>query len=186
MGRTVRYIALLRAINVGGKNIVKMEELRARFAELGLENVRSYIQSGNVFFDTEETDREALTRRIEDHLLATLGSEIGVYLRTLPEVEALLTLDPFRAVEVTPDVRLCVLFTDPKLPGDLDLPLVSPKQDIELHAVTDAELCYVMRVVNGRPSDPTSFFKATFGRPVRGTTRFFGTTAKILEAARKG
>ena len=185
----MRYIALLRAINVGGKNIVKMDALRALFAELGLENVRSYIQSGNVFFDTDgadEADRERLRRRIEGHLLAALGKEVGVYLRTVDEVAALLALDPFRAVEIAPDVRLCVLFTEPGLPDGVDLPLVSAKGDIELVAVTGAELCYVMRIVNGRPADPTRFFKTTFGGQLMGTTRFFHTTAKILDAARAG
>ncbi|HEV2405968.1 MAG TPA: DUF1697 domain-containing protein, partial [Ktedonobacterales bacterium] len=77
----MRYIALLRGVNVGG-HVVKMERLRALFAELGLSNVRTYIQSGNVFFDTEQTDRVALTASIEEHLRAALGYAVPVFLRT--------------------------------------------------------------------------------------------------------
>ena len=55
------YTALLRAVNVGGRT-VKMERLRDLFSELELGNVRSFIQSGNVFFDTPRLDREELTR----------------------------------------------------------------------------------------------------------------------------
>ena len=68
----MRYIALLRGINVGGHQ-VKMDALRGHFADLGLANVGSYIQSGNVFFDSDEADRYALQARIEDRLRAALG-----------------------------------------------------------------------------------------------------------------
>ena len=80
------YIAFLRAINVAGRT-VKMARLRELFAELGFANVRSYIQSGNVFFETDETDRALLTGMIAGHLLQALGYEVGVFLRTIPEVE---------------------------------------------------------------------------------------------------
>src|SRR5512146_2301016 len=70
----MRYIALLRGVNVGG-HMVKMERLRALFAELGLDGVRTYIQSGNVFFEAADGDRAELTRAIERHLRAALGLE---------------------------------------------------------------------------------------------------------------
>lgn len=184
----MRYIAFLRALNVGGKNVVTMEALRGHFSALGFTDVRSYLQSGNVFFDTDrgESERSLLTRHIEGRLRDALGTEVGVYLRTLPEVAALLALDPFRDVELTPEVRLCVHFTEPGLPRDLPLPLVSPKGDVELLAATDAELCYAMRLVGGRPPDPTRFLASASGRRVPGTTRFWGTTARILAAAERG
>lgn len=60
-----RYVALLRGINVGGGNIIRMAALRACFEAGGLENVATYIQSGNVLFETAETDPGALARRLE-------------------------------------------------------------------------------------------------------------------------
>ncbi len=63
----MKYIAFLRGINIGGHQ-VKMEQLRELFRKLGLTDVRSYIQSGNIFFETAETDRVRLTRKIEQHL----------------------------------------------------------------------------------------------------------------------
>jgi uncharacterized protein (DUF1697 family) len=59
------YIALLRGINVGGKNLIKMPELKACFEQDGFEDVATYIQSGNVLFATPETRNAALTDRIE-------------------------------------------------------------------------------------------------------------------------
>ncbi len=60
------YIALLRGINVGGKNIVRMAELRECLAEAGLTNVRTYIQSGNVVFAHQKTGADALATTIRD------------------------------------------------------------------------------------------------------------------------
>jgi len=63
-----RYIALLRGINVGGKNIIKMSELKASFENMGFKKVATYIQSGNVLFDSDETETELLTLKIETEL----------------------------------------------------------------------------------------------------------------------
>jgi uncharacterized protein (DUF1697 family) len=176
------YIAFLRAVNVGGR-VVKMERLRELFTELGLRSVRSYIQSGNIFFETERTDRAALTREIAAHLEKALGYEVGVMLRTIPEVEALIALDPFREVEVTPDIRLYVIFLAEPVPVPDELPLRSPKGDCDIIAVTGSEILAVFRLVNGRPTDPSAFLGKTFGK-VDATTRFFHTTEKILRAAK--
>ncbi|QKW19328.1 DUF1697 domain-containing protein [Kitasatospora sp. NA04385] len=180
------YIAFLRAVNVGGRT-VKMDRLRELFAELGLEGVRTYIQSGNVFFRTAETDRAALGARIEAALEAGLGYPVPVMLRTVEEVEALLALDPFAAVEVTEDERLCVLFLSEPLPEEVTaaLPVASPKGDWEMIGATAGAAFVVMHVRNGRlNSNPATAFPTSYRG--QATSRFFHTTAKIAAAARKG
>jgi uncharacterized protein (DUF1697 family) len=79
-----QHIAFLRAINVGGRT-VKMDALRALFSELGLANVRTFIQSGNVVFDAPGK-AVALERRIEAHLLEQLGYEVETFIRSPDEV----------------------------------------------------------------------------------------------------
>lgn len=175
------YIAFLRAINVGG-HVVKMDRLRALFSELGLENVRTYIQSGNVFFETTETDRSALIARIEQHLFQALGYEVATCLRTVPEVEHALCLDPFKDMEVTPDTRHYIVFTSAPIPGD-QLPIISPKKDFEVLQATPGEAFVLLRLINGRPGNPAAYIEKTF--KVKATARFFATTAKILQAANK-
>lgn len=178
------YIAFLRAVNVGGR-VVKMERIRALFAELGFGSVRSYIQSGNVFFDTAETDRAALTRRIETHLADALGFEVAAMVRSVPEVEAALATDPFRGVEETPDGRLCVVFLSEPVPVPAALPLTSPKGDCQVVAVTGAEIFLVLHLVNGRPADAGAFLAGAFGSSdAKATMRYYGTTQKILRAAK--
>jgi uncharacterized protein (DUF1697 family) len=176
----VEYVALLRGINVGG-HTVKMERLRELFAELGLGNVRTYIQSGNVFFETAQVDRRALTRTIEQHLRAALGYDVPVFLRTVAELEEIVANDAFGHVEVSPDTRLCVVFTSSSIPGDLALPVSSPKGDMEIIHTTEYEAYIVWHIIDGRP--PAAYnFKALGNKT---TTRFFHTTAKILAAAKK-
>ncbi|WP_232247688.1 DUF1697 domain-containing protein [Kitasatospora azatica] len=182
---TTIWIAFLRAVNVGGR-VVKMERLRELFGELGLAEVRSYIQSGNVFFRAEpDVDRAALTRRIEQHLAAALGYPVPVMLRTVDEVAAAVAGEPFAGVEITPEVRLCVVFLSEPLPADLVLPVRSSKGDLEVIAATPGEAYVVARHIAGRPAgNPAAVFgKAYAGQ---GTSRFFHTTEKILAAARKG
>ncbi len=176
------YIALLRGINVGG-HTVKMDALRRLFADLGLANVRSYIQTGNVFFDADEEERPVLRRRIEGHLQSALGYAVPVCLRTVEELERVVALDPFTGVAVTPDVRLSVTFLAEPAAIDLPVPSRTPKGDFELVGKTDAELFVVWHLVNGRPGNGFTGMEKII--PVPTTTRFWHTTAKILEAARR-
>jgi uncharacterized protein (DUF1697 family) len=71
-----RHLALLRGVNVGGKNLVKMAELRLAFEELGFEDVSTYIQSGNVLFRAPRQKRDALAAEIERDLSKRFGIEL--------------------------------------------------------------------------------------------------------------
>ena len=93
------YVALLRGINVGGKNKIKMADLKAAFEELGFSGVQTYIQSGNVLFESNEGE-EALVKRIENKLEDAFGFPIPVILRTSVELEQLIAGCPFSEEEV--------------------------------------------------------------------------------------
>jgi uncharacterized protein (DUF1697 family) len=181
-------VAFLRAVNVGGR-IAPMAKVRELFEELGLGGVRSYIASGNVFFTPKDplpplgADRDVLTAEIEDKLEQGLGFDVPVMLRTVSELEAALAAAPFDQVEVTPEVRLSVVFLSAPLAG-ITLPLRSPKGDWEVLHATDGEAYVVMRLQNGRMGgNPIAGIEKSYD--VRATARFFHTTAKILAAARK-
>jgi uncharacterized protein (DUF1697 family) len=175
----IEYVALLRGVNVGG-HAVRMEVLRGLFRELGLTDVRSYIQSGNVFFACPPGRRAGLAAQIEGHLARNLGYEVPVILRTVPELAQVVARDPFRDVVVTPDTRLCVVFAAETL-ARLNLPVRSAKGDVEIIDMTAQEAFLIWRLVNGRPPDSENFLARTLHTQL--TTRFFHTTAKILEAA---
>jgi uncharacterized protein (DUF1697 family) len=80
-----RYVAFLRAVNVGGR-IVKMDELRGLFADAGFTNVETFIASGNVIFDTRVKPGAALEAKIERALKTALGYDVPTFLRSLEDV----------------------------------------------------------------------------------------------------
>lgn len=94
------YIALLRGINVGGKNIIKMVDLKKVFEAIGLHEVKTYIQSGNVLFRSNETE-ESLCNKIEHEIEAAFGIPVKVILRTSIELEQIILNCPFSKEEVT-------------------------------------------------------------------------------------
>lgn len=89
------YIAFLRGINLGKRN-VKSDELRSIFSDMGFENVRTYIASGNVLFDAKEKDSEKLTKKIEKGLEDKLGYKVIAFLRSEAELESILENNPFK------------------------------------------------------------------------------------------
>ncbi len=93
------YVALLKGINVGGKNIIKMAELKKVFETIGLYEVKTYIQSGNVLFKSNE-DEDALRNKIEDEIEAVFGFYVEVVLRTREELEKIVSTCPFSDKEI--------------------------------------------------------------------------------------
>ncbi len=89
-----RYVALLRAINVGG-HVVKMEKLRTLFEELGFSDVETVIASGNVLFSSSAWNIAALEEKIERHLASALGYEVTTFIRTPDEMKDVAGFDPF-------------------------------------------------------------------------------------------
>ncbi|GGP16708.1 DUF1697 domain-containing protein [Oceanobacillus neutriphilus] len=94
------YIALLRGINVGGKNKIKMAELRESLTAIGLENVRTYIQSGNILFQSGKQEKK-LSEEIEHKIMQDYRLSIPVTLRTREELEQITTACPFSTEEIT-------------------------------------------------------------------------------------
>lgn len=90
------YVALLRGINVGGHHKVKMAELRSMFESIGLSRVQTYIQSGNVLFDSTD-DANVLRQRIEQEIEKVFSLSLTVLLRTSTELEQIITNCPFSA-----------------------------------------------------------------------------------------
>ena len=89
------FIALLRAINVGGTGMLPMMELSALCTDLGFENVRTYIQSGNVVFRTRRRDLETLANEIRSAIGAETGHPVTVVLRTARELAQVVGSNPF-------------------------------------------------------------------------------------------
>ncbi|MFL5562434.1 MAG: DUF1697 domain-containing protein [Gemmatimonadaceae bacterium] len=97
-----RYIAFLRAINVGG-HVVKMDALRTHFESLRLANVETFIASGNVIFDAPTGGATSLEEEIEHQLAKKLGYEVATFLRAPTELAAVVAQQPFGATDPLDD-----------------------------------------------------------------------------------
>ena len=88
------YVALLRGINVGGKNKVEMKRLKAAFEEAGMTTVRTYINSGNVIFSSNSRSRAGLTEVLEKTIARTFGFKVDVLVRDLKNIRAVVKALP--------------------------------------------------------------------------------------------
>ena len=98
----MRYVALLRGINVGGNKKVPMGDLRALMVELGHEEVQTYLQSGNVVFSSTRRGAAKLAAEIETAVHETVGVECRVLVRTLDEVRRAVEANPLPEAEGDP------------------------------------------------------------------------------------
>ena len=108
------FVALLRAVNVGGTGKLPMSELRGLCRDAGFEDVATYIQSGNVVFSSR-LGKATVQRRLEKALVTKTGKPVGVHLRTPSELDEIIKRNPFK--RAAPN-RLLVLFLDRALPQD--------------------------------------------------------------------
>ena len=89
------WISILRGINVGGRNAIKMDALRNMYVQLGFSEVQSYIQSGNVIFKTELTDSKSIEKIISTEISKTFGFEVPVMVVEREECRKTINLNPF-------------------------------------------------------------------------------------------
>jgi uncharacterized protein (DUF1697 family) len=104
------YIAMLRGINVGGNKRVKMDELRKSFEALGFEQVKTFIQSGNVVFKAGKTSSTALGKKIEAMMVSDFGFSASVIVRTGAELSAAIAANPFLTQRGIDHEKLHVVF----------------------------------------------------------------------------
>ena len=170
-----KYVAFLRAVNVGGTKIIKMNELRMMFDSFGLRNVQTHIQSGNVIFEARASS--TLEAKIEKQLEKTLGYKTEVFLRSMEEVESIANQNRFQPEE---DETLHVVFLRAK-------PAKSQIDNLEKFNSAADEFAVIGReVYNLRHDRDRSVFSNNFIEKIfnRTTTRNITTVKKILEKYR--
>jgi uncharacterized protein (DUF1697 family) len=125
------YVALLRGINVGGKNLIRMPALKAAFEAGGFEDVATYIQSGNVLFRSASAGSSLLARRIEEMLSAAFDYRASVVVRSHAQIRAVVEGAPngFGADPAT--FRYDVIFLKEPLTAKAALKTVSTREDVD-------------------------------------------------------
>jgi len=142
------YLCLLRGINVGGNNIIKMTDLKKAFEDCGFAEVRTYIQSGNVVFTTPETDPQALEEKIEKHLSERFHYSSRVVVLS-DAMLAQVAQEAPKGFGQSPDLyRSDVIFIkSPKTPGDI-LPTLELKEGVDT-ASGGSYALYFSRLISG-------------------------------------
>jgi uncharacterized protein (DUF1697 family) len=149
-----RYLAFLRAINVGG-HTVKMGRLRQLFEALGFTNVETFIASGNVIFDTRAARTAALEAKIERHLFAALGYEVTTFVRTTVELAAIAAHVPFAPAELADPANGLYIGFLPAVPSpDASARLEALRNPVDDFAQAGRELYWLRRTNLSDPNHP--------------------------------
>ncbi len=161
------YVALLRAVNVGGRGILKMDDLHAACLACGLDNARTFLQSGNVVFDSTRTER-SLKQELERKIADKMGRAVGVLIRTAAELRAVVEANPF------PD-------GDPSLIGIFFLPKALPIRlltELELGGPEDVQM--IGREVYVHYPDGIGRSKIKIPFAADGTSRNLNTITRLV------
>jgi uncharacterized protein (DUF1697 family) len=168
-----RYIAFLRAINVGGTTIIRMSDLKRMFESFGLENVETYIQTGNVIFDSLENSASVLEEQIERQLEAAFGKRIQLFVRTIREVAAMVEECPFDPQE---GETVYVAILDEKPAKKSTEALLLLRSEADDFAVKGKEV-FALRRDRDRSIFSNNLVEKTLGIPA--TTRNLTTIRKL-------
>jgi uncharacterized protein (DUF1697 family) len=173
------YIALLRGINVGGKNIIKMEALKQCFVDMGFSDVKTYIQSGNVIFKTQESDKFELMKEIENQLLKTFAVEIKTLVITADELQEIVEQAPEHFGLESDNFRYDVWFLLPSITADEIPSNVKLRERVDF-LQTGKNALYTSRLTSEmNKSYLPKFIKTTMYHHV--TIRNWNTVTKLLE-----
>jgi uncharacterized protein (DUF1697 family) len=176
-------ICMLRGVNVGAHNRLKMEDLRAMCAWMKLRHAQTYVQSGNVVFRTDERDVAKLTRNIEDAIEKKFGFRCDVICRTTAEMKRVVARNPFaKRVGIEPG-KLHVTFfgTDPGEPGRAKVRGIQADPE---ELFMERRECYI-HFPNGAGRSKLAWSEIPKMLEVTGTARNWNSVMKMLEMAEK-
>ena len=173
----VPYIGFLRGINVGGNAIIKMADLAKVFESLKFKNVRTFIASGNVLFETPEADAKALEAKIEKALKKAFGIEIAVMLRTRTEIQSILKRDPFGKKTADSNWKLYVVFMKDKPDAAAVRALSALNGEMETYEAAGREVFCAVHKNHPKPTFSGNFIEKHL--KTRATARNWNTVVKV-------
>lgn len=177
MGRMGKYLALLRAVNVGSNKVI-MADLRDLFADLGYDDARTHLQTGNVVFTADTGDRTALAATISAAIEKRMGVTSTVLLRDRDELAAVLDADPYGARGIDPARRFLTFLDaapDTGLAAALDPAYGAPDE----HALGDRVVYVHCPNGYGRTKLSNAYFERRLKVPA--TSRGQRVAAKLLD-----
>jgi uncharacterized protein (DUF1697 family) len=178
-----QYVALLRGINVGGNNLIKMTALKACFESDGFRDVSTYIASGNVLFSSDDAERAQLTRRIEQLLSATFKYQATVVVRTRKQMQAIVERAPAGFGAQPARYRYDVIFLMEPLTAKVVIKSVLTREGVD-QAYAGSGVLYFSRLVSRVTQSKLGkiVYLPTYQSM---TIRNWNTTTKLLQVMEK-
>jgi uncharacterized protein (DUF1697 family) len=174
----MRYVAFLRAINVGGR-VVKMDRLKTLFEDAGFTNVETFIASGNVIFDAGSRKSSAVERALETILKDALGYDVATFVRTCAEVQAIAAHKPFTTAAIDGSLAFNVALVCNPLDARAKKSLMALTTELDDFHVNGREIYWLSRARQSESKISNAVFEKTLG--CRSTVRGINTIRKMAE-----
>lgn len=171
------YVAFLRGVNVGRYNVVHKEDLLNALAPLGYQDVSVYKQSGNIMFQTTQTDQDTIQKELQKAVHSILNKDIQILLRPLPHLQELINNNPFKN-EDSENSSFLVTFLSTETQNPPQTPLSIPKSTAKVIKITKTE-AYSITHGGGEGALPNPFLEKTLKTPA--TTRNYNTIKEITQ-----
>ena len=175
----INYIALLRGINVSGQKQIKMAELKKMFEDLNFTNVETYIQSGNLVFQSDQKEKTSLIQHIKEKILETFRFEVEIIVLTKEEIYNILNNNPFLKDTTKGTDKFYVTFLAEKPADDRIESLKSVDYTPEEYILDNTTIYFYAANGYGRAKMNNNFFESKL--KVFATTRNWKTVNKLVE-----
>jgi uncharacterized protein (DUF1697 family) len=172
---------MLKGINVGGQKQIRMESLRESYEGLGFSRVRSYVQSGNIIFESTDENPSILGKRIEAQIEQVYGYQISVFIRQAYEIQRILAGNPFINDGDADLSTLHVTFLYQSPPEAVSDKLTKPGNISDAFAIGESAIYLYCPNGYGKTRLTNSFFERRLGMPV--TTRNWNTVNALYKIA---
>ncbi len=177
------YIAMIRGINVSGQKLIKMADLKKACEEIGLTEVRTYIQSGNIVFDTPQRSAAKVAEAVADCIEKRFGHEVAVIVRTTAEMEKAVRANPYLSRKGVDLKRIYITFLN-EAPSKSTLSgLAVPPSGKDEFQIIGKELFGYFPDGYGRTKLNNNLFERKLNTSA--TTRNWNTVLRLLEMARE-
>jgi uncharacterized protein (DUF1697 family) len=179
-------VGFLRAINVGGHAVVKMDQIKRAFIEAGCEDAKTVIQSGNVIFRAPGNAPAGLFQRVQENLHHLMGHAVTVMFRKESEIARIVRLRPFDGIRQETESKRYVTFLHSRPTVCLRLPFISEKEALEVFRLSDREAFVVSWRILGKAmyGFPNKIIEKELG--VLATTRNWSTVMRIADLLDEG
>jgi uncharacterized protein (DUF1697 family) len=176
------FISMLRGINVSGQKKIQMAELRSLYESLGLVKVRTYVQSGNVVFDSVESDTAKLAGLVEAQIERVFGYALPVFVRDVADFQRIIISNPFLTARNEDPAKLHVTFLYRPLVESTLSTMLSPNADGDEFFGDDQEIFLFCPNGYGRTKLSNNFFERKL--KVAATTRNWQTVLALHKIAK--